>query len=99
MLVRWSYHNMYGFNAYDKSTCPYTGERCNFNSIALQYQVKCQGEMIWLSYEDFDPMVTKKAMMGLINSINEKFVDEGYDFSGKVNAQSYSTIWKIKESI
>ena len=94
-LVRWSFNNMYGFSAYDKSTCPYSGEKCNFNSIALEYQVECQGEMVWLSYEDYEPMVTKRDMMEMINAVNEKFANDGYDFSGKY--QPFSRMWKIKE--
>ena len=98
-LVRWSYNNMYGFSAYDKSTCPYSGEKCNFNSIELQYQTECQGEMVWLSYEDYEPMVTKRNMMEMINLVNENFANGGHDFSGKVVSNAWSIIWKIKESI
>ena len=94
-LVRWSFNNMYGFSAYDKSTCPYSGEKCNFNSIALEYQTECQGEMVWLSYEDYEPMVTKRDMMEMINAVNEKFINDGYDFSGKY--QPFSRMWKIKK--
>ena len=94
-LVRWSYNNMYGFSNYDKSTCPYSGEKCNFNSIALEYQTECQGEMVWLSYEDYEPMVTKRDMMEMINAVNEKFINDGYDFSGKY--QPFSRMWKIKK--
>ena len=94
-LVRWSFNNMYGFSAYDKSTCPYSGEKCNFNSIALEYQTECQGEMVWVSYEDYEPMVTKRDMMEMINAVNEKFINDGYDFSGKY--QPFSRMWKIKK--
>lgn len=97
MLVRWSYHNMYGFSACDKTTSG-SGEKCNFNSIALEYQTECQGEMIWLSYQDYEPTVTKKEMMSLINSVNEDLTNDGHDFSGRVITDSYTIIWKIKES-
>jgi hypothetical protein len=94
-LVRWSYNNDYGSSAYDKSTCPYSGKKCNFNSIALEYRTECQGKLVWLSYEDYEPMVTKRNMMEMINAVNEKFSNGGYDFEGKY--QPFSRMWKIKE--
>lgn len=94
-LVRWSFNNMYGFSDYDKSTCCYSGKKCNFNEIALEYQTKVQGELVWLSFEDYEPMVTKKGMMRMINAINENFANGGHDFDG-LN-ESFSIIWKIKE--
>lgn len=94
-LVRWSYNNCYGDSNWDKSTCAWTGKKCNFNVIALEYRTECQGKLVWLSYEDYEPTVTKKDMMEMINLVNEKFANGGYDFSGTYTP--YSNIWKLKE--
>jgi hypothetical protein len=94
-LVRWSYSNCYGDSNYDKSTCAYSGKKCNFNCIALEYQTEVQGKLVWLSYEDYEPMVTKKDMMEMINSVNENLANNGHSFSGTYTP--CSNIWKIKE--
>jgi len=73
MLVRWTFDNMYGFSAYDKATCAYTGERCNFDSIALEYQTELQGKMVWIALIDYEPAVTKKQTMATINQAMEGF--------------------------
>ena len=67
---RWYYKNMYGFSNKNKSTCVYTGNKCNFN-LTLQYKTTVQGEITWLEYESFEPCITKRQMMDLIN--NYKF--------------------------
>ena len=61
-LLRWSYNNMIGFSDYDKSTCAYTGKKCNFNSICLEYYTDVQGVMKWIEWENFEPCTTKKRM-------------------------------------
>ena len=68
-LMRWSYHNMYKFSNVDKSTCAYTGKKCNFNEITLEYYTDVQGEKKWIEYEEFEPCVTKKDMMELITNV------------------------------
>ena len=95
MLVRWSYENMYGFSDYDKQGDCWTGRKCNMGGIKIEF---LNENNIWLEFENYDPMVTKRDMMNMINFINEKFVNEGHDFSGKVVRTAWSDIWKIKES-
>ena len=68
-LMRWSYHNMYKFSNVDKSTCAYTGKKCNFNEITLEYYTDVQGEKKWIEYEEFEPCVTKKDMIELITNV------------------------------
>lgn len=84
MLVRFSYDNMYGFSDYDKSRCAYTGLRANFNEICLEYTTTSQGENEWFTWEDYEPEVTKKSMMAIINSVMDGLKD------GRNG-------WKIKE--
>ena len=84
MLVRFSYHNMYGFSDYDKSRCAYTGLRANFSDICLEYKTTSQGEAVWCTWEDYEPEVTKKSMMVTINSVMASLKED-------------SNGWKIKE--
>ena len=65
--VRWSYDNCVGDSAYDKSRCAYTGKRCNFNDIRLEYKTDVQGKQTWIAWEEFEPCVTKKSMLNVIN--------------------------------
>ena len=65
--VRWSYDNCVGDSAYDKSRCAWTGKRCNFNQIRLEYKTDREGIYKWITWEEFEPCVTKKSMLNMMN--------------------------------